>query len=35
MVALELGRNATLIELNHEYVDLIAKRCDVTPGFPI
>lgn len=33
MVALELGRKAVLIELNPSYVDLIRKRCDVTPGF--
>lgn len=33
MVALELGRKALLIELNPEYVKLIERRCDVTPGF--
>lgn len=32
-VALELGRSAVLIELNPEYVKLIHKRCNVTPGF--
>lgn len=31
-VALELGRNAVLIELNPEYIKLIKQRCDVTPG---
>ncbi|MBE2181417.1 MAG: site-specific DNA-methyltransferase [Chthoniobacterales bacterium] len=35
-VALELGRSATLIELNPDYVRLIAKRCgSVTPGLPL
>lgn len=33
MVAIELGRSATLIELNPEYVKLIERRFDVTPGF--
>lgn len=31
-VALELGRKAILIELNPDYIPLIEKRCDVTPG---
>ena len=31
-VALELGRSAVLIELNPEYVKLIHKRCNITPG---
>lgn len=35
MVALELGRKALLIELNPEYVKLIEKRCDVTPGLAL
>lgn len=35
MVALELGRKAVLIELNAEYVKLIHRRCDVTPGLPL
>ena len=34
-VALELGRNAVLIELNHEYVKLAKKRTFVTPGLPL
>lgn len=33
MVALELGRKATLIEVSKRYLPLIHKRCDVTPGF--
>jgi len=33
MVALELGRNATLCELNGGYLPLIQKRTHVTPGF--
>jgi len=33
MVALELGRNATLIELNPAYAVMARARCDVTPGF--
>jgi len=33
MVALELGRNATLCELNDGYLPLIQKRTHVTPGF--
>lgn len=35
MVALELGRKAVLIELNPDYIKLIERRCDVTPGLPI
>lgn len=35
MVALELGRKAILIELNPEYVELIERRCDVTPGLAL
>jgi len=34
-VALELGRNAVLIELNPEYVKLINRRCNVTPGLAL
>jgi DNA modification methylase len=34
-VALELGRKAILIELNPKYVELIRKRCDVTPGLAL
>lgn len=34
-VALELGRRATLIELNPDYVKLIEKRTFVTPGLPL
>lgn len=33
MVALELGRNAELIELNPDYVDIIEGRTNVTSGF--
>lgn len=33
MVALELGRNAILIELNPAYATLCEQRCNVTPGF--
>jgi DNA modification methylase len=32
-VAIELGRKAILVELNPQYVELIERRCDVTPGF--
>jgi DNA modification methylase len=32
MVAIELGRNATLIELNPEYAAMARRRCLVTPG---
>lgn len=35
MVALELGRKATLIELNPDYVKLIEQRCRVTPGLQL
>lgn len=35
MVALELGRNAVLIELNPEYVNMIHDRTHVTPGLPL
>lgn len=31
-VALETGRKAVLIELNPEYVELIKRRTDITPG---
>jgi DNA modification methylase len=34
-VALELGRKAILIELNHEYVELIKTRCNITPGLAL
>lgn len=34
-VAIELGRNAILIELNPEYVELAQARTNVTPGLPI
>jgi DNA modification methylase len=34
-VALELGRRATLIELNPEYVPLIHRRTNVTPGLAL
>jgi 16S rRNA G966 N2-methylase RsmD len=34
-VALELGRKAILIELNPKYVELIRKRCSVTPGLAL
>lgn len=34
-VALELGRKAVLIELNPNYIKLIQKRCQVTPGLPL
>ncbi len=34
-VALELGRKAILIELNPKYIELIRKRCDVTPGLAL
>lgn len=33
-VAIELGREAVLIELNPDYIPLIRQRCDVTPGLP-
>ena len=35
MVALELGRQALLIELNPEYVKLAESRCFVTPGLAL
>lgn len=35
MVALELGRKAILIELNPKYVELIERRCRVTPGLAL
>lgn len=35
MVALELGRNAILIELNPEYAKLAEQRCNVTPGLAL
>ena len=35
MVAIELGRNAVLIELNPDYVQLIERRCNVTPGLQL
>ena len=34
-VALELGRSAILIELNPKYVELIRRRCNVTPGLAL
>lgn len=34
-VALELGRHATLIELNPDYVALACRRCDVTLGLAL
>lgn len=34
-VALELGRSATLIELNPEYCKLIEQRCTTTIGLPL
>ena len=33
-VALELGRKATLIELNPKYAELIQQRCSTTMGLP-
>ena len=35
MVSIELGRKATLIELNPDYANLIRQRCHVTPGLPL
>lgn len=35
LAALELGRNAILIEINPAYVELIHQRCNVTPGLAI
>ena len=34
-VALELGRKAILCELSPEYVTLIEKRTNVTPGLQL
>lgn len=34
-VAIELGRKAVLIELNPDYVAMIRRRCDTTPGLGI
>lgn len=34
-VALELGRRALLIELNPEYIGIIERRTDVTPGLAL
>ena len=34
-VAIELGRNAILVELNPEYVKLATQRTHVTPGLPL
>ncbi|HVI71720.1 MAG TPA: site-specific DNA-methyltransferase, partial [Pyrinomonadaceae bacterium] len=34
-VAIELGRQAILCELNPQYIELIHQRCNVTPGLPI
>lgn len=34
-VAIELGRRAILIELNPEYVKMIERRCDITPGLAL
>lgn len=34
-VAIEMGRNATLIELNPNYCEIIRKRCRTTPGLGI
>jgi len=34
-VALELGRNAILIELNPKYIELIRQRTNVTPGLAL
>lgn len=34
-VSLELGRRATLIELNPDYIPLIEKRCAITLGLPL
>lgn len=33
--ALELGRNAILIDINSTFVELMKKTCDVTPGLPL
>jgi len=34
-VAIELGRKATLIELNPDYVSIIRQRCQTTMGLPL
>lgn len=34
-VALELGRNAILCELNGDYLKLIEQRTAITPGLPL
>lgn len=34
-VAIEMGRRATLIELNPDYCEIIRKRCRTTPGLGI
>ena len=34
-VALELGRKAILCELNPDYVEMIKRRCNVTPGLAL
>ena len=35
MVAIELGRKAILIELNPDYIPLIERRCNITPGLAL
>lgn len=35
MVAVEFGRKAVLIELNHDYIKLCDQRCNITPGLPL
>ena len=35
MVALRLGRSATLIELNPAYAAMCAERCNITPGLAL
>ncbi len=34
-VAIETGRNAVLIELNPKYVEMIKRRCNITPGLQL
>jgi DNA modification methylase len=34
-VALELGRQAILCELNPEYIEIAKQRTTVTPGLPL
>lgn len=34
-VAIELGRKAIIVELNPDYAQFVAQRCDVTPGLPL